>query len=306
MGAGSSARIEHHPPKTSKDIDPEVKGLDLIAYKNHLLNKFTSKSYAKQIFSNSIRYFDCLENPQRISEISISTRGNVLKAMANLSKFLGVYTEYQKKLKNSGIKWLSTDDAFSSFLRITNNNHSSLGEWYKAVQNVLRDNENLLLKYILVTGIRKNEAIKSFNLIIDLVNSGILDSYYNSNLGILEHYKQKDAVGNFMFLKVTKKLYISIVSKTLIDEIAQSNKVSYPAIRKRITRTKHNIRIKELRSYFATYLRQHGILAEYIDLLQGRIPKSVFARHYLKVEDVKELVQMVNAVTATIESSLLS
>jgi intergrase/recombinase len=92
----------------------------------------------------------------------------------------------------------------------------------------------------------------------------------------------------------------------LIDEIAQSNKVSYPAIRKRITRTKHNIRIKELRSYFATYLRQHGILAEYIDLLQGRIPKSVFARHYLKVEDVKELVQMVNAVTATIESSLLS
>lgn len=62
----------------------------------------------------------------------------------------------------------------------------------------------------------------------------------------------------------------------------------------------------ELRSYFATYLRQHGILAEYIDLLQGRIPKSVFARHYLKIESIKELVQKINAVTATIESSLLS
>jgi intergrase/recombinase len=109
-----------------------------------------------------------------------------------------------------------------------------------------------------------------------------------------------------MFLKATKKLYISIVPKTLVYEIAQSNKVSYPAIRKRITRAKHNIRIKELRSYFATYLRQHGILAEYIDLLQGRIPKSVFARHYLKVDDVKELVENVNAVNSTIERDLLS
>ena len=226
--------------------------------------------------------------------------------MANIAKFLGVYTEYQKKLKNSGVKWLSTDDAFSSFLRITNNNHSSLGDWYEAVQNILRENEKLLLKYALVTGIRKNEAIKSFNLIIDLAKAGQLESYYNSNLEILEHYKQKDAIGNFMFLKATKKLYISIVSKTLVDEITQSNKVSYPAIRKRINRAKHNIRIKELRSYFATYLRQHGILAEYIDLLQGRIPKSVFAKHYLKIESIKELGQKVNAVTATIESSLLS
>jgi intergrase/recombinase len=174
------------------------------------------------------------------------------------------------------------------------------------IGEILRDNEKLLLKYILVTGIRKNEAIKSFNLIIDLAKAGELDRYYSSDLGILEHYKQKDANGNFMFLKATKKLYISIASKTLVDEITQSNKVSYPAIRKRITRAKHNIRIKELRSYFATYLRQHGILAEYIDLLQGRIPKSVFARHYLKVDDVKELVENVNAVNSTIERDLLS
>lgn len=192
-----------------------------------------------------------------------------------------------------------------SFLRITNHHHSSLGEWYKAVQNILRDNEKLLLKYALVTGIRKNEAIKSFNLIIDLAKLGQLDSYYNVEPGILEHYKIKDAIGNFMFLKATKKLYISVVSKVLIGEIAQSKKVSYSAIRKRITRAKHTIRIKELRSYYSTYLRTHGS-APYIDLLQGRIPKSVFARHHLKVEDVKELVNQVLAVTTTMESRLLS
>ena len=45
----------------------------------------------------------------------------------------------------------------------------------------------------------------------------------------------------------------------------------------------------------------HGVLAEYIDLLQGRIPKSVFARHYLKVEDVKELVKKVTVETEKLE-----
>ena len=82
--------------------------------------------------------------------------------------------------------------------------------------------------------------------------------------------------------------------------------MSYYALRKRLVTHKHSVRIKELRSYFATYLRKHGILAEYIDLLQGRIPRSVFARHYLKVENAKELVVKVNAVTATIENALFA
>ena len=37
----------------------------------------------------------------------------------------------------------------------------------------------------------------------------------------------------------------------------------------------------------------------------ANISKSVFARHYLKVENVKELVQKANAATDKIESSLL-
>lgn len=41
-------------------------------------------------------------------------------------------------------------------------------------------------------------------------------------------------------------------------------------------------------------------------LLVGRIPKSVFARHYLKVDDVKELVHRVNAVTDAIERVLFA
>jgi intergrase/recombinase len=36
------------------------------------------------------------------------------------------------------------------------------------------------------------------------------------------------------------------------------------------------------RKIFATSLRTHGIEQELIDLLQGRAPRSVFARHYFR------------------------
>lgn len=34
------------------------------------------------------------------------------------------------------------------------------------------------------------------------------------------------------------------------------------------------------RKIYASWLRQSGIESEIVDLLQGRVPKSVFARHY--------------------------
>jgi hypothetical protein len=293
--AGSSARIEHHPPKPSKNNYPQI---DWIKYREFLLSKF-SRSYALQVFNNGLRHYYCLENPTNISAIPATTRGNVLKAMVNLSKFLGCYEEYKLKLRNNGVKWINTDDSFNSFLRIINNNHNNLGEWYRATQNILRDKEKLWLKFTLETGLRKQEAINSFNLIIQLAGRGKLSEYYNEELGILEHFKYGD-----LFLRATKKVYISIVSEELVSEIASSQPVSYSAIRKRLARNKQKLRFKELRSYFATYLRKKGILAEYVDLLQGRIPKSVFARHYLKVEDVKELVKHVLTVTDNLIETL--
>lgn len=38
----------------------------------------------------------------------------------------------------------------------------------------------------------------------------------------------------------------------------------------------------------------------------GRIPKSVFARHYLKVDDVKELVNQSMKLTLKMEDNLAS
>lgn len=36
------------------------------------------------------------------------------------------------------------------------------------------------------------------------------------------------------------------------------------------------------RKIYASWLRQSGIESEIVDLLQGRVPHSVFARHYFR------------------------
>ncbi len=282
------------PTTFSLEGHPDI---DLKAYRECLDEKY-SRQYACLMHGYFRKYHQCFSNPNELLKIPASIRSNVMKAMVCYSKYTSSYEEYKAKLKNSGIRWNTNDTAFNSFLRIVNNNHSDLGEWYSEMQKILRDNEKLFLKFVLVTGLRKAEAIKSFNLIIKLRREGKLDSYFKD--GILEHFRYPE-----LFFRKTKMTYISIVAEDLVSKIANSEPVSYFAIRKRIVTHNQAVRIKELRSYFATYLRQHGILAEYIDLFQGRIPKSVFARHYLKVEDAKKLVAQVIAVTAKMEVSLL-
>jgi len=47
-------------------------------------------------------------------------------------------------------------------------------------------------------------------------------------------------------------------------------------------------------------------MAELVDLLSGRVRRQVFLRHYLKVEDLKELSSQVLAVIKNLEKTLLS
>jgi hypothetical protein len=92
---------------------------------------------------------------------------NVLKGMVALSKFLGCHEEFTRVFENHGIKWIQ-GDGLSVFIRIFNNNHSNLREWYNSAMAILDNNKKFYLRYMLLSGIRKEEGIKSFNLIVSL------------------------------------------------------------------------------------------------------------------------------------------
>ena len=246
-----------------------------LEFKQWVKNKY-AKTYSPTILCYVRKYKHLIYgNLKELDFLTDSTKATVVKALIILSKFLGIHRQFRQRLADYGVK-IHRQDSFTSFLRIlnTNSNGNGILEWLYEVQPILSDNENTFLKFCLYSGLRKQEAITSFNKIIELHKSGNLN-YYDSNLNCLLHFKYPKE-----FIRRTKNCFISFVTKDLIDQICNCQPVSYSAIRKRLERKHIKMRINELRDYFGTYLLQHGILEPEINLLQGRIPPSIFIKHY--------------------------
>jgi len=270
--------------------------IDLSSFKAYLDSKY-GHQYSTANYNYANKYLSCYLNPSKLLSLSPSMRANVLKALIALAKFIGTYLEFKEKLRQHGIKWIRPDN-FSTFLNILNNKHDDLNDWYKTVQNILDDSYRLFLRFVLLSGLRKGEAVKAFNKIISLAQSNKLNEYYNRDLSILEHFRYPNE-----FLRGTKNLYISILPNELIEQVANSKFVTYPSIHKFLERRRIKLRLKELRSYYASYLRKHGIISELVDLVQGRIGKDVFIRHYLK-ENPQNLSSQILAILKELENSI--
>jgi intergrase/recombinase len=258
--------------------------IDWVDFKEWLSHRY-AKSHAPTTLSYCKRYNHIIFGEIRdIDKISPKSKNHVVRALIVLSKYLGIHEEFKASLKNYGVK-LFSPDAFSSFLRVYNNKNSNLNEWIQQASKVLRTNEQLYLQYMSLAGLRKEEGITSFNKIIELANQGSLNEYFNEENGLLEHFKYKE-----QFLRRTKNVYISIIPKDMVLKISNSQPVSYDGIKKRLMRAKLPIRINEQRDYFGTFMVRHGLIKEEVDLLQGRIPPSIFIRHYWSpsFEEMKE------------------
>jgi intergrase/recombinase len=90
----------------------------------------------------------------------------------------------------------------------------------------------------------------------------------------------------------------------LVLSVADSEPVTYSALYKRLMRSKVMSRVNELRDNFGTFMVRHGLIKEEVDLLQGRIPPSIFIRHYWSpsFDELKErtlkAVETLNAESA--------
>jgi intergrase/recombinase len=96
---------------------------------------------------------------------------------------------------------------------------------------------------------------------------------------LIEHYKYPT-----QFIRKTKKAYISVITNKLVKLIENIQYHSYTSLQMMLKRQGLNMHMNYCRKIFATYLRNKGIEQEMIDLLQGRISKSVFVRHYYRPE----------------------
>jgi len=214
------------------------------------------------------------DNLQELAQLPATTKNNSLKSLVVLSKYLGIYDKFSEKLKRFDIK-TTRPDTLNAFLRILNASNSDVLYWYKSTLPRLRENEQQFARYLLCSGLRVDEAINSFNKVIELSREGKLSQYYDESLNCLCHFKYPK-----QFIRRTKNCFITFISPQSLNQIAASEPVTYDAIKKRLDRQKIRLRFNEFRDYFGTYIVQHGILEQEQNLLCGRIPVSIFIRHY--------------------------
>lgn len=217
--------------------------------------------------------------------------------VAAFSKYSGCYERWQKIRKEYQLKWTLTDSlaGFNSIFK-ENGDFSNMVEWVKGAISKYPRFSNILIFNVL-TGLRPAEAIESFNLLLSYEKS---TEYLSKEGKMLEHFRFPS-----LFLRRTKKAFISLVNEDILEltEKCQKDIINYDKIRVTFLRNNQKFYMSYCRKIFTTLLRNEGVESELIDLLQGRIPNSIFVRHYYRPDASKfdeirgKLMKLHNIVT---------
>jgi hypothetical protein len=196
-----------------------------------------------------------------------------MAALSALSKFLGIHEEFSTLVKNYGLKWSvrSDDVIIARFSRSVDPN--AVFDWIKQVKQrcpLLRD----FMNFMAATGLHFDEAVESCNLIIKLAKEGRLNEYYDCERELLEHYKFKT-----IFLRRTKKAFISFAPKELVKGISIHKPLNAVAVQTMIRRKIKKSRFGDIREVHGTLLTKFLNEVE-INFLHGRVSSSVFMTNY--------------------------
>jgi hypothetical protein len=227
--------------------------------------------------------------------LSPRNRHHALAALANLAKFQGRSLEFQQIKQHYALKWTSSNNSMQTFQRLFSNDldfDTLLGK-IKEMIRVLPVAMATVIKFNCLTGLRPAEAIESIRLLhvqkFEIEQMHNIQQYYNSELQCLEHFRFPET-----FLRRTKCAYVSFVAKEHLSEIGVLDHLpppTYSAIRMTCQHRSMKVDMRYCRKLFASWLHRCNISVEIIDLLQGRMPKSIFARHYLVLKsDFKDRV----------------
>src|SRR5581483_1428597 len=263
--ASSSPLVENH------SLLVENKTTD--GFKQYLIAQ--NKRNAKGIMIYAKKYCHVLQqnDVSELLTISVTKRHHAMEALTALSTYWGCYDQWKKLRERYQLKWEGKDglDVFKAIID-KEHNYPSMLQWLKDVCRKIPEEYANILIFNTLTGLRPSEACQSISLIqTDLSN------YMKKEEGVLEQWKYPD-----LFIRNSKKAFISLVDDNVIQIAMNANNCGYTALSSYLKRRGLKMRMGHCRKIFATYVRMNGVEQEIVDLLQGRIPKSVFARHYFR------------------------
>jgi len=253
--------------------------------------KFLEKTCTEKVVNDRLRYArkysHCLfkRNFSELNTFSDAKRSHVLNALSGLAKFIGMYVEFRRLVNDYGLKWKTTnaDDLIISRLTRASQNYDVI-KWIKTTK-IKRPKLSVVFDFAMISGLRYGELVKAYNLIIDLAKKGRLNEYYDAETEALEHFRFKQ-----LFIRRTKKVFISFVPKTFINRISNQRNLTIYQIDGRIRRNGFKSRFSDIREYYATFMTKYLTQSE-IDFLQGRVLAKVFMRNYFNptlIADLRE------------------
>jgi intergrase/recombinase len=260
--------------------------IDFALFKKWLFQNYRPFT-ARQQYCYAKKFADCLlsRDLSKIAMFSESKKRHAVIALLSLSKFLGVHESFKQLVKNYGIKvnGKNNDDIVISRLLKTSN-ANEIFQWIREGKKKIPEICNLL-ELMAITGLRLVEAIECANLIIALSHNGKLNTYYNEEKQVLEHFRFKER-----FIRNSKKVFISFVPKDLIKRISNDKPLKYGRVQKLASWHLKKLRFGDIRELHASILTKHLSQSE-IDFLHGRVGINVFMANYFNPNllcDLKE------------------
>jgi len=205
---------------------------------------------------------------------------NYLAAGSALFRFLGRYDEWKVLLHRYGVSWKKRDRTY--FLGLILGRSSLVDEllsWMDEVKERFPRERWFTVAFLGLSGLRLGEGLK----VLSMAGEGKLGEMYSEDLGALELWRFKE------FLRMSKKAFLVPISDRVYNVLSSWRfRVTRHMLVKPLKKWKLPIRLGELRKLHATLLRRGGLMQEEVDILQGRVPPTIFAKHYLSL-DLKEL-----------------
>ena len=272
------------PPQDKNRAFPLKKSkIDWNLFKEWLFKEYMPVT-AKDRLRYALKYHQFLLSGDlsRLMLMSESQRVHTMKALSCLSKFLGIHEDFKRMVKNHGLKWGSKRGDLLIIKRLTGvTDPNEIFEWIIQVKKAAPE-YSCFMDFIAATGIRYNEAIGSYNLIVNLAAKGRLEEYYRNE--VLEHFRFKE-----FFIRRSKKLFISFVPESVIRKILEKAElVDWSKIKKSVAWRVGRLRFADIREFWASYMTRRLSQPE-IDFLQGRVSMSVFMKNYFNPVWIRDL-----------------
>jgi hypothetical protein len=215
-------------------------------------------------------------NAQSLLQMQGDKRIHIMKAISSLARFTGQVPAWQEIKQRYNLTWSTGNEKLNAFQRFFDDGKSldSMLQWVRDALEILPAQMGEAIKWSTLTGLWPAESLQAIRLINDPI---AFKTYYDTDRQILQHFNFPE-----LFLRRTKTVYITIVDNELLT-IARNavSKPSYDRIRYACAASGGlDFHMAYCGKIYASWLRQSGIESEFVDLLQDRVPKTVFARHY--------------------------